>query len=228
MAAIQARVEELAKVSAEKLGFTPTSSPHEPNTLMVCVDASPNSRDAFNAALKWKRPEDLLLIAHSPELIQAYSMLPPWTEREKINKSLIERGQELCDFYVKLAEDAKETNAKAKVLGEASISPKQALVDLARDEKVQTIFIGTRGLGFMKQMVLGSFSRYLVHHADCNVMVVRPKATECTCEEKSSEAAVEAKEPSEEVGGEAAAGPGGEQAKAEVQGTIEESGVPLL
>ncbi|NEO65320.1 MAG: universal stress protein, partial [Moorea sp. SIO4G2] len=39
------------------------------------------------------------------------------------------------------------------------------------------IVLGRRGLGGLKEMVLGSVSNYVVHHAPCSVLVVQGVAT---------------------------------------------------
>lgn len=49
---------------------------------------------------------------------------------------------------------------------------RQALLDLA--EKASILVVGTRGLGPVKALLLGSVSTALAAHADCPVAVVRP------------------------------------------------------
>jgi nucleotide-binding universal stress UspA family protein len=49
---------------------------------------------------------------------------------------------------------------------------RQALLDLA--EKASIVVVGTRGLGPVKALLLGSVSAALAAHADCPVAVVRP------------------------------------------------------
>lgn len=48
-----------------------------------------------------------------------------------------------------------------------------ALMHVARDHQADVIIVGTRGLGGLKRLVLGSVSSKLVHEAPCDVLVVR-------------------------------------------------------
>lgn len=51
--------------------------------------------------------------------------------------------------------------------------PADALVRQARDEGADLIVVGTRGLNAAQRALMGSVSTKVVHHADCDVMVVR-------------------------------------------------------
>ena len=48
-----------------------------------------------------------------------------------------------------------------------------ALMHVARDQGAELIVVGTRGLGGLKRLVLGSVSAKLVREAPCDVLVVR-------------------------------------------------------
>lgn len=51
--------------------------------------------------------------------------------------------------------------------------PGEAIVEVAGDEKIDFIVIGTRGLGTIRRTILGSVSDYVIHHAHCPVIVCR-------------------------------------------------------
>ena len=51
--------------------------------------------------------------------------------------------------------------------------PADALVQQAEEDKADLIVVGTRGLNFAQRTVLGSVSTKVVHHAPCDVLVVR-------------------------------------------------------
>jgi nucleotide-binding universal stress UspA family protein len=52
-------------------------------------------------------------------------------------------------------------------------SPAEQILDLADELGAGLILIGSRGLGSLGQLVLGSVSERIVHHATCPVLVVR-------------------------------------------------------
>lgn len=51
--------------------------------------------------------------------------------------------------------------------------PREAICDLAAEEKVDYIVMGSRGLNPLRKMVMGSVSNYVAAHAECPVIVIR-------------------------------------------------------
>jgi nucleotide-binding universal stress UspA family protein len=52
-------------------------------------------------------------------------------------------------------------------------SPADVIVDEAEDNGADLIVVGTRGLHAGRRLLLGSVSTKVVHHAPCDVLVVR-------------------------------------------------------
>ncbi|MGF1478560.1 MAG: universal stress protein [Cyanophyceae cyanobacterium] len=53
-------------------------------------------------------------------------------------------------------------------------NPSRQICELALNWEADLIVIGRRGLSGLKELLLGSVSNYVVHHAPCSVMVVHP------------------------------------------------------
>jgi nucleotide-binding universal stress UspA family protein len=79
-----------------------------------------------------------------------------------------ERRKELEDAEAFLSAEGIEARVVAGV-GD----PAKAIVDEARDWGADLIVVGTRGLGGAKRLLLGSVSTKVLHHAPCDVLVVR-------------------------------------------------------
>lgn len=56
---------------------------------------------------------------------------------------------------------------------EAHGDPADAVVRQAKEEDADLIVVGTRGLNMAQRALLGSVSTKIVHHAPCDVLVVR-------------------------------------------------------
>jgi len=56
--------------------------------------------------------------------------------------------------------------------------PAEVIINYAREHSVDLIVCGSRGLGTVTSMLLGSVSRRLAHHAPCSVLVVRCQSQE--------------------------------------------------
>jgi len=52
-------------------------------------------------------------------------------------------------------------------------NPGKIIVQYAKDNDIEVILIGSRGLGNIKSMVLGSVSKHVVQNADCHVFVIK-------------------------------------------------------
>ena len=53
-------------------------------------------------------------------------------------------------------------------------SPGRMICNLAKTEQVDLMVIGRRGRSGLSELLLGSVSNYVLHHAPCSVMVVQP------------------------------------------------------
>jgi nucleotide-binding universal stress UspA family protein len=52
-------------------------------------------------------------------------------------------------------------------------NPADVIVQEAEESKADLVVVGARGLGAVKRIALGSVSTNVVHHAPCDVLVVR-------------------------------------------------------
>jgi nucleotide-binding universal stress UspA family protein len=77
----------------------------------------------------------------------------------------------------KFVEKMKQNSMKGRVLVKFGTRPGEAIVDISRAEEVSLIVIGTRGLGTLRRTILGSVSDYVLHHANCPVIVCTHEMT---------------------------------------------------
>ena len=88
------------------------------------------------------------------------------------------------DAFARLRDESarKAFDAARAVIGDHDVvveeevlsgSPAEAIVEHARTLDQPTIIIGSRGLSGLKEMLLGSVSQRVLHHAQCPVTVVR-------------------------------------------------------
>ena len=51
--------------------------------------------------------------------------------------------------------------------------PSEVIVDTCKEGRYDLIVMGSRGVGNIQQLFMGSVSRYVLYHADCPVMITR-------------------------------------------------------
>lgn len=99
------------------------------------------------------------------------------------------RDGELDKEIARLAEEEECTGREIleqsiRRLGEAGIPARQVLkrgdaateiIDYAREQQMDLLIAGSRGLGQVRGWLLGSVSRKLVHYAPCSVLIVKSR-----------------------------------------------------
>ncbi|XP_052147552.1 universal stress protein A-like protein isoform X2 [Oryza glaberrima] len=83
--------------------------------------------------------------------------------QEEISRKVVSRALDVCK--------QREVSATGAIVeGDA----KEAICQAVEEMHADMLVLGSRGLGKIKRAFLGSVSDYLVHHACCPVLVVKP------------------------------------------------------
>lgn len=144
------------------------------DTVLALVDGSEHSTRALQTALELAKKYGSKVIALS--VITTPSFLPVGTGGSPTDLSAYyEEGARIAK---KAVEDAMTLAQQAGVsirgeVIEAAGSVVETIVDFAGRENADVIVMGTRGLGGLKKLVLGSVSSGVVAHAPCSVLIVR-------------------------------------------------------
>ncbi len=143
--------------------------------ILVATDASaPANRAIDIAADMAAKYESSLIILHVVRHMQLPSELQRMAQVEKIAA----READILKFVAdKILDDAKKRAKKKGVtdvrttVGEGD--PATAIIRQAKRRNVDLIVMGTRGLGKVKEMFLGSVSRKVCNLSDNNCLTVR-------------------------------------------------------
>ena len=140
------------------------------NTLLA-VDGSDHSYEAVHALKYVARAEQLTLLHALDVPRPAYSMMLPEVA-EKLYKTLEqcmrEDGERLLDRVQSLLRmHAGPTTTQLRIG-----SPADVIVSMAEEQKVELIVMGARGLGPVKERLLGSVSHRILTLAPCATLIV--------------------------------------------------------
>jgi nucleotide-binding universal stress UspA family protein len=140
-----------------------------PSKILVPVDGSENSKRAFLQALSLAKSTGAKVTA--VHVIET----PPtvYVESQKLLNSLLEKyraeSAKVLDVFEELAKKQGATVEAVAMEGD----PASKIVGYADKGGFDMIVMGSRGLGRFKEMMLGSVSSKVLHHAKCSVLIVK-------------------------------------------------------
>jgi nucleotide-binding universal stress UspA family protein len=137
------------------------------NRIIVAIDGSEHSNRAVSCARELAER-----FGASLWLVHAYPQTSDLRSYEQFGKLIARRkraGQSILDKARKILGEIN-----CEIHEELLEGPEaEAILSVAEIQKVGLILIGTRGLGSLEGILLGSVSRKVTHHASCPVMLVR-------------------------------------------------------
>lgn len=139
------------------------------NIVVVAIDGSDASkvavRWAANTAMKRDIPLRLAASYSMPQFLYAEGMVPPQELFDELQEETMEKINEAREIAHEVAPDIKIGHTIAEG------SPIDMLLEMSK--YITMIVMGSRGLGGLSGMVMGSVSAAVVSHAHCPVVVVR-------------------------------------------------------
>ncbi len=140
--------------------------------VLLAVDGSDESYDAVRAVecLAPAHPLTVLYVLDLPRL--AYPTLGPNLDKElslSIEKAMKEEGQNIVNRAASLLPPHHGTTEKRMVEGK----PAEVILAVAEDIQADMIMLGARGVGQIREHVIGSVSHRVMTHASCPVFVVK-------------------------------------------------------
>ena len=138
---------------------------------LLAVDGSDNSYEAVHALKYFARAEQLTLLHALNVPRPAYpKMLPEVAEDlyKTVEQNMREDGERLLDRVQSLLPLHAGPLTKHLQIG----SPAEVIVAMAEEQKVDLIVMGARGLGPVKERLLGSVSHRILTLAPCATLIV--------------------------------------------------------
>jgi nucleotide-binding universal stress UspA family protein len=138
---------------------------------LLAVDGSDNSYEAVHALKYFSRAEQLTLLHALDVPRPAYPMMVPEVAEKlykTVEQSMREEGERLLDRIQSLIPMHAGPSTKQLRIG----SPSEVIVSTAEEQKVDLIVMGARGLGPIKERLLGSVSHRILTLAPCATLIV--------------------------------------------------------
>lgn len=147
---------------------------------LIAIDGSAASEKGVQAFLGLVNPSrDKAVLLTAVELFKSYVsrvVLPTgesvsWQGKPsvEIEKALLDGAKSLLQkSEAQLKEAGLQCTTRVEV-GE----PREVICKIAKEEEADFLVLGSRGLGSMQRLMLGSVTEFVVHQAPCSVIVVR-------------------------------------------------------
>jgi len=138
---------------------------------LLAVDGSDNSYEAVHALKYFARAEQLTLLHALNVPRPAYPMMLPKVAEDlykTLEQNMREDGERLLDRVQSLLPLHAGPTTKHLRIG----SPAEVIVSMAEEQKADLIVMGARGLGPIKERLLGSVSHRILTLAPCATLIV--------------------------------------------------------
>jgi nucleotide-binding universal stress UspA family protein len=140
--------------------------------IIIAVDGSTYSRHAVLALAHLAPPEELDLVhaIHIPDF--NYAMISPDLRAEVQADMEAKLRKEGEGILTQAKEDLPSDFPQVQVIHQIG-HPVDVILESARSSKSHLIILGARGLGQVKELVLGSTSHRILMHAPCSTMIIK-------------------------------------------------------
>ena len=138
--------------------------------IMVCLDGSKHSLRGLAAAISFAKQFDAIIIGvHSDTSFSAFSAVraPILPEKKWTNEV-----QGIMHIAQKKAEKSKVKFESVVIGGHSSGIDLTTFANNPKN-KIDQIIMGSRGMGFPKELFLGSTSNFVLHKAKAPVTIVK-------------------------------------------------------
>jgi nucleotide-binding universal stress UspA family protein len=136
--------------------------------ILLAVDGSEHGYNAARMAADMARAMN----SEKLRIVVAYDRIPSYLGEPNLQNAINARLLEAQDILQQTVEAVGDVPAEVHtelIEGDAA----EAIIDVATTRNSDVIVMGSRGLGRLSGLVLGSTSQKVVSHAPCPVLIVR-------------------------------------------------------
>lgn len=136
--------------------------------LLLAVDGSEHALNAARVAASLASAMN----SKTLRIVVAYEPVPPYLGEPNMQSAINARLNESQEILQRAVAVVEKTSAEVHtefIEGNAA----EAIIEVAKTRKTELIIMGSRGLGRLAGLMLGSTSQKVVSHAPCPVLIVR-------------------------------------------------------
>ncbi len=151
--------------------------------ILAAIDGSEMSHDVFKTALDIAKPDKAnLLLLHVLSFEEQNSLWIPMptglayfqvadSDKLKIYREQWQTYEQHSLNLLKLLADRSTTEGVTTEFHQIPGGPGRKICEFAQSEDIDLIVMGHRGISALNELLLGSVSNYVLHHAPCSVLI---------------------------------------------------------
>jgi nucleotide-binding universal stress UspA family protein len=145
--------------------------------VLLAIDGSKSSESVLNELrnLKLDKDSDVILLSS----VEKYGPLmgePFGGALIEFESQIEEQNLQMAKDLIKEAKEKIEKDFGCQVKTEVIIgNPKYVIVEKSKEWNSDLIILGSHGYRLWERVLLGSVSNFVVHHAECSVLISRLK-----------------------------------------------------
>jgi nucleotide-binding universal stress UspA family protein len=150
--------------------------------ILLVVDGSPNSLQAAEFMIRFPFPKQVdlrvmhILPPHYPavdsEMALGAPVMQPSMVAEEVSRQRAAEEEEGHHLLTRMLEILSDNHLEVKTVLERGDAATE-IIEYVKQNQIDLIVAGSRGLSRMRSWLLGSVSRKLVHYSGCSVLIVR-------------------------------------------------------
>lgn len=140
--------------------------------ILVAYDGSLLSRKAIETA-KYQAAQESDSEVHIVTVMDATGPITNINVSRSISNELIEKCRPQMEKIEEEFESENISVVSEIMLAEQNDRPGGLICKYARDNEIDLIIMGSRGLGNIKKLFLGSVSNHVVQNAECPVLIIK-------------------------------------------------------
>lgn len=140
--------------------------------ILVAYDGSLLSRKAIETA-KYQAAQESDSEVHIVTVMDATGPITNINVSRSISNELIEKCRPQMEKIEEEFESENISVVSEIMLAEQNDRPGSLICKYARDNEIDLIIMGSRGLGNIKKLFLGSVSNHVVQNAECPVLIIK-------------------------------------------------------
>jgi nucleotide-binding universal stress UspA family protein len=140
--------------------------------ILVPIDGSKNSLTALSHAVTLARFFDAEICILYISVLSQKLPVTAQVQGNKIPQYASETPESFAKKIITEALKYVPENIRVRTHNELG-EPRTSIIDYAERNDYDIIVIGSRGLGTISRLIMGSVSTYVVHHSQCPILVVK-------------------------------------------------------